>query len=102
MKLIQLAAVMMTLVAASSHTAMADMSVVVKSCTKTVVVQGTFYSLFRMSLYDVARALETKISSDQSSASPSFSFLNDHLTFLTILLLFFFCFFFCLSQKKMV
>ncbi|KAK5821593.1 hypothetical protein F5H01DRAFT_377473 [Linnemannia elongata] len=39
MKLIQLAAVMMTLVAASSHTAMADMSVVVKSCTKTVVVQ---------------------------------------------------------------
>ncbi|OAQ32523.1 hypothetical protein K457DRAFT_16089 [Linnemannia elongata AG-77] len=40
MKPIQLAAVMMTLVAASSDTAMADMSVVVKSCTKTVVVQG--------------------------------------------------------------
>ncbi|KAK3824236.1 MAG: hypothetical protein JOS17DRAFT_818959 [Linnemannia elongata] len=39
MKLIQLVVVTMTLVAVSSHTAMAAMSVVIKSCTKTVVVQ---------------------------------------------------------------
>lgn len=75
MKLIQLVVVTMTLVAVSSHTAMAAMSVVIKSCTKTVVVQGTLSYIDRVYLFDVACAFKITIC-DQSFVPPSFPFLN--------------------------